>query len=174
MIPIAVASGFIAGNVPVANPMGRRRHMLSTCPSVCACVPTYVARCVLGGGILQPDCHWLLVLKLVNCVVSCIGNKRVPKTIINNTINLFFKLQLAFWQFQTITVSECCLTKLLSVYFIWKYIYILALKMASQGNNMWIVSAHFGSLYTPWAKKQDIKLFPITSPNVNQFLKFFR
>ena len=37
----------------------------------------------------------------------------MPKIIINNTVNLFFKLQSAFWQFQTITVSACCLIELL-------------------------------------------------------------
>ena len=42
---------------------------------------------------------------LVYWVVG-IGNESVPKIIINNTINLFFKLQSAFCYFQTITVSE--------------------------------------------------------------------
>ena len=27
----------------------------------------------------------------------CIGNESVPKVIINDTVNLFFKLQSAFW-----------------------------------------------------------------------------
>jgi len=40
--------------------------------------------------------------------------------VINDTINLFFKLQSAFWEFQTVTVSECCLKKIASVYFLWK------------------------------------------------------
>ena len=35
----------------------------------------------------------------------------MPKIKTNNTINLFFKLKSAFWQFQTITSSECCLNK---------------------------------------------------------------
>ena len=35
-----------------------------------------------------------------------IGNKVVPKIIIYDTINLFFKLQCAFCSFQTTTVSE--------------------------------------------------------------------
>jgi len=39
--------------------------------------------------------------------------------------------------------------KIVSVYFIWKYIYILALEMASLGTStVPIVSAHFRSLYT--------------------------
>ena len=46
----------------------------------------------------------------------------------------FFKLQSAFWQFQTITVSECCLIKLLPYILFKKYIYILTLKMARPGN----------------------------------------
>jgi len=28
--------------------------------------------------------------------------------------------------------------------------------------------------YTPWVKKQDTKLLPVTSPSINRFLKFFR
>ena len=55
------------------------------------------------------------------------GNESVPKIIINNTINLFLKLQSAFSYCQTITVtSECCLTKLLP--------YILFEKHISIGN----------------------------------------
>jgi len=41
------------------------------------------------------------------------GNEGVPKIITDDTIVFFLKLQSAFWYFQTITVSECCLTKLL-------------------------------------------------------------
>jgi len=43
-------------------------------------------------------------------------------------------MQSAFWQFQTITVSECCLIKMLSYILFEKYIFILALEMASPGN----------------------------------------
>ena len=43
-----------------------------------------------------------------------IGNESVPKIIINETVNLFFfKLQSAFWQFQTIAITECFLICLL-------------------------------------------------------------
>jgi len=62
------------------------------------------------------------------------GNESVPKIIVNDTINSFFKLQSAFWQFQTVTVSECCSIKSLPYISSEKYIYILALKMASPGN----------------------------------------
>jgi len=64
------------------------------------------------------------------------GNESVglPKIIISNTINLFLKLQSAFCQFQTVTVSECCLTKLFSYILFEKYIYMLALDLASTGN----------------------------------------
>jgi len=41
----------------------------------------------------------------------------------------FLKLQSAFWQFQTITVPECRLIKLLPYILFEKYIYILALEM---------------------------------------------
>jgi len=44
----------------------------------------------------------------------------------------FFKLQSAFLQFQTITISECCLIKLLPYILSEKYIYILGLEMVSQ------------------------------------------
>jgi len=63
-----------------------------------------------------------------------------------------FKLQSAFWYFQTITVSECCLIKLLLYILFQKYIYILALEMVSPGNQhsalstMPVLSAHFCSL----------------------------
>jgi len=45
------------------------------------------------------------------------------------TDQLFLKLQSAFWQFQTITVPECRLIKLLPYILFEKYIYILALEM---------------------------------------------
>ena len=69
------------------------------------------------------------------CAKLCfIGNERVPKITIIDTIKLFFKLHSAFWLFQTITVFECCLIKLLPYILFEKYIYILALEMASPGN----------------------------------------
>jgi len=67
-------------------------------------------------------------------VILCIGNESVPKIIINDTINLVLKLQAALWQFQTITVSVCCLIKLFTHILFEKIIYILTLKMASTGN----------------------------------------
>jgi len=66
--------------------------------------------------------------------LSTIGKESVPKIVVNNTVNLFFTLQSAFWQVQTITVSECCLTKLLPNILFEKYICMLALKMASPGD----------------------------------------
>jgi len=49
---------------------------------------------------------------------------------------IFFKLQPAFWEFQTITVSGCCWIKVLPYILLEKiYIYILALEMASPGNH---------------------------------------
>ena len=67
----------------------------------------------------------------------------MPKITINDTINCFRKLQSAFWKFQTITVFECCLIKLLPCILFEKYNNILALKMASP-----VVSAHFRSLFS--------------------------
>ena len=46
----------------------------------------------------------------------------------------FLRLQPAFWQFYTITVYQCFLIKLLSYVLFQKYIYILALEMASPDN----------------------------------------
>jgi len=46
----------------------------------------------------------------------------------------FFKLKSACWQFQTIKVSECGLIILLPYILFEKYINILALEMASPGN----------------------------------------
>ena len=71
---------------------------------------------------------------LVAVMFPHIGNESVPKIVTNNTINLFFKLQSAFWQFQTITGSEYCMIKLLPYVLFEKLIYILALEMASPGN----------------------------------------
>ena len=65
---------------------------------------------------------------------TIIGNESVRDIIINDEIKLPFKLQSAFWQLATITVSECCLIKLLPYVLFEKYIYILALEMASSGN----------------------------------------
>ena len=44
---------------------------------------------------------------------DAVGNESVPKIIINDTMIFSLKLQPAFCEFQTITVSECCLIKLL-------------------------------------------------------------
>jgi len=64
----------------------------------------------------------------------CEQATKVPKIIINDRIKFFLKVQSAFCQFQTTTVSECCLKKLLPYILSEKCIYILALEMASPGN----------------------------------------
>jgi len=64
----------------------------------------------------------------------CEQATKVPKIIINDRIKFFLKVQSAFCQFQTTTVSECCLKKLLPYILFEKCIYILALEMASPGN----------------------------------------
>ena len=58
----------------------------------------------------------------------------MQKIITNNTINLSIQ---HFGKFQTITVSECCLIKFLPRILFEKHIYILALEMASSGNQHW-------------------------------------
>ena len=58
--------------------------------------------------------------------------RKLPEITINNAINSF-KTAASILVIQTIAVCECCLIKLLS-FFIEKYIYTLALEMASPGN----------------------------------------
>ena len=62
-----------------------------------------------------------------------IGNESVPKIIINDTI-IFLNCNQHFANFKIITVSWCCLTKLLLYIFVQKYIQLLALEIASPGN----------------------------------------
>ena len=81
-----------------------------------------------------------------NMLATCIVNESVPKIIINDAVNFFLKLQSTVWQFQTITVSECCSIKLLPCILFEKYIYMLALEMASPTGTVRTVSAHFRSL----------------------------
>ena len=71
--------------------------------------------------------------------------KACPKTIVlNNTINLLLKLQIAFWQFHTITVSECSLIKLLTYILFQDCIIFWHWKWPAQGTStVPIVSAHF-------------------------------
>jgi len=58
----------------------------------------------------------------------------VPKIPINEN-KFIFKLQSAFFgNFETVTVSECCLIKLLPYILFEKYIDILAVKMDGPGN----------------------------------------
>jgi len=79
----------------------------------------------------------------------------VLKIITSDTINLIFKLQLAFCQLQTITLSECCLIKLLLYILFEKYIYILALKMASPGNQHRPTVSIMSALTYPFSKKHE-------------------
>jgi len=67
-----------------------------------------------------------------------------------------FELQSELWQFQTITVSECCLIKLLPYILFEKYIYILELKMASPGNGQ--CSNCIGTLSFPIVHLQHLGL----------------
>ena len=57
-------------------------------------------------------------------------NESVPKIIINNTTQLFSKTAISILVIQTITVSECCLIKLLPYILLEKYRNILALEIA--------------------------------------------
>ena len=85
---------------------------------------------------------------------TIIGNESVRDIIINYEIKLPFKLQSAFWQLATITVSECCLIKLLPYVLFEKYIYILALEMASSGNRH--CASCIGALSFPIASVQAL------------------
>ena len=66
-----------------------------------------------GKGGNATDAGWQVILCdliIMACEFLCAarrfakGNKNVPKIMINNTITLFFKLQSAFYYFQSITV----------------------------------------------------------------------
>ena len=59
------------------------------------------------------------------------GNKSVPQIVIDyNNKFISFKTAISILVIQTITVSDCCLIKLLRYILFEKYIYILALEMA--------------------------------------------
>ena len=58
------------------------------------------------------------------------GNECLPKIIINDTTSVFSNCNQHFVNLQTVTVSECCLIKLLPYILFEKYIYILALEIA--------------------------------------------
>jgi len=73
-------------------------------------------------GAMTPTLDSPVALALFNNIII-IENESVPKFVINNTINLFLKRQSAFCSFQTITVSECCLIKLLPYILFEKCIY---------------------------------------------------
>jgi len=113
------------------------------------------------------------------------GKESVPKIITNNTTNLFFIPLIAFWKFQTIKVSECCLIKLLS--------YILFEKMfifqhwkwpAQKTSTVPTVSAHLRSLYTYgiWGMKRctyrsywkALKKYKLYQIYTSQFFLFHR
>jgi len=85
---------------------------------------------------------------------TSIGNESARKLFfLNHTLNLFFKQQSARWYFQSITVSECCLIKLLPYILVAKYIYILA--SANPGNQHCANS--IGTLLFPIASIDDVK-----------------
>ena len=58
----------------------------------------------------------------------------MPKIIINNTTNLFFKTTVSILLISNHSSFRVLFDKIASVYFFEKYIYILALEMASRGN----------------------------------------
>jgi len=83
------------------------------------------------------------------------------------------KLQSAFCQFQTVTVSECCLTKLFSYILFEKYIYMLALDLASTGNKH--CASCIGTLSFPTATDslQSTGLVkPVFKKNIKKHLGF--
>ena len=69
----------------------------------------------------------------VICDASMGSNESVPKIVINRHL-FFIQLQSTFSFFQTMTVSECCLINCFRIFYLKKFVYILALEMASQGN----------------------------------------
>jgi len=70
----------------------------------------------------------------VNYLIA-IGNESVPKIIINNAINLLFKTAISISVISNHSSFRVLFDKIASVYFIRKkYIHIIALEMASPGN----------------------------------------
>jgi len=66
---------------------------------------------------------------------TLIGNESVPKIIINDTISLFLKTAISILLISNHNSFRVLSGKIASVYFIcMKYIYILALEIASSGN----------------------------------------
>jgi len=63
---------------------------------------------------------------------ACIGNESVPKIVINHTINVFFKTAISILLISSHNSFGVLFGKIASVCFI--CIYILALEMASPGN----------------------------------------
>ena len=64
-----------------------------------------------------------------------VGNESVPKIIVNDTPNLFFKTAISILVISNHTsFPECCLMKLLPYILFEKYIYILVLETARPGN----------------------------------------
>ena len=61
----------------------------------------------------RPKCAAVALPAPVFYPRDAVRNESVPKIIINDTMIFSLKLQPAFCEFQTITVSECCLIKLL-------------------------------------------------------------
>ena len=87
-------------------------------------------------------------VKLSSCPVD-IGNESVPKIIINNTINSFLKTAISILVISNHNSFRVLLDKIASVYFIWKRYHILALEIASPGNqHVPVVSAHFFPYFT--------------------------
>ena len=97
-----------------------------------------------------------------------IGNESVPKTIINDTRNLFYKTAVSILVISNNNTFRVLFDKIASAYFIGKYIYILALEMASPGNLHCVncigtLSFPIVKLLTVWSQvtvflRQDLRL----------------
>ena len=105
--------------------------------------------------------HWKSATssKLGDRLATATANHRERKCAQNCNkwhIKLFFlKLQSAFWQFRTIRVFVCCLIKLFSYILFEKYIDILALEMASPGNQ------HCASCIVPYSATHKLQFSPL-------------
>ena len=115
---------------------------------------------VANQSLTRPECkvpNTITTTSSYQTNMLMIGNKSVTKIIITDTVNLFL-MQSPFCQFQTITVSECCLIKLLPYILAEKYIYILALEMARPGNQQHCASCIGTHLLFPLFTRYDFLL----------------
>jgi len=79
---------------------------------------------------------------------------------------MYFLMQSAFWYFETMAVSECCLIKSFPYILFEKYIYILALEMASPGNQH--CANCIGTLSFPTKESSIFRIYMVENRTVSR------